>query len=88
MKSLLQGVVSNFLSLTYWECHLHVLPLSNADLKKIYVRMLVKCKVTKFWEVNYKILMRILATPVVQVLLICTMFYWNVQALFLCTIIS
>ena len=25
----------------------------------------MKCKVTKFWEVNYKILMRILATPVV-----------------------
>ncbi len=27
--------------------------------------MLVKCKVTKFWEVNYKILTRILVTPVV-----------------------
>ncbi len=25
----------------------------------------MKCKVTKFWEVNYKILARILATPVV-----------------------
>ncbi len=32
MKSLLQGVVSNFLSLTYYECHLLVLPLYNADL--------------------------------------------------------
>ena len=27
--------------------------------------MLKKCKVTKFWEVNYKIFARILATPVV-----------------------
>ncbi len=27
--------------------------------------MLVKCKITKFWEVNYKILMRILVTLVV-----------------------
>ena len=42
-----------------------MLPLSNFDLKKIYIRMLVKSKITKFWEINYKILTRILATPMV-----------------------
>ena len=32
---------------------------------KVFHNMLVHCKVTKFWDVNYKILSRILATPVV-----------------------
>ncbi len=35
------------------------------DKKGIFMHMLKKCKVTKFWEVNYKIFAHILATPVV-----------------------
>ncbi len=53
------------LCLKYWKQHLKILPLDNSEQKQIFKFMLRKCKVTKLWDVNYKILSRILATPVV-----------------------
>ena len=35
------------------------------DVKSIFNQMLSKCKITKLWDVNFKILSRILATPIV-----------------------
>ncbi len=32
---------------------------------QVFKSILVKCKITKFWEVNFKILTQILAIPVV-----------------------
>ncbi len=47
------------------EWKLNIPPLSSEEKTKVFHNMLVHCKVTKFWDVNYKILSRILATPVV-----------------------
>ncbi len=64
-KNLLTDACSTKLDMFYWEQHLNVIALTQQDKKAIFIRMLKKCKVTKFWEINYKILARILATPVV-----------------------
>lgn len=65
MKQLLHTNCSQALSLTYWETKLNILPMEPNEWKKIFSQMLKKCKVTKFWDINFKILSRILATPVV-----------------------
>ena len=63
MKSLLQRETSVMLSLDNW-CHsLQLLPLSVPESKMVFQWMLVCCKITKFQEVNFKILAQILATP-------------------------
>ena len=64
-KALLSQASEAPLSLEYWEKKLNIPPLSREDKIKVFHVMLVKCKITKFWDVNYKILARILATPVV-----------------------
>ena len=53
------------MSLDKWCKALNLLPLSEDETKQVFRDMLVHCKISKFWEVNYKILTRILATPVV-----------------------
>ena len=63
MKSLLQRETSVMLSLDNW-CHsLQLLPLSVPESKMVFQQMLVHCKITKFYKVNFKILAQILATP-------------------------
>ncbi len=44
---------------------LNLLPLDKSELINIFCNMLMCCKITKLWEVNFKILSRILATLVV-----------------------
>ena len=46
-----------------WEKALDMMPLEKPYCESIFRHMLVACKVTKFWQINYKILSRILATP-------------------------
>ncbi len=64
-KTLLSQASETPLSLEYWEKKLNIPPLTRKERKKVFCVMLVWCKITKFWDVNYKILARILATPVV-----------------------
>ncbi len=64
-KTLLQTHTAVSLSLGYWEKVLQIIPLSDSEVKKIFHCMFNKCKIMKFWDVNYKILSCILATPVV-----------------------
>ena len=63
MKKILQLHSGVMLSLTRWEASLSVIPMSGRETKKVFQRMLGK--ITKLWEINYKILSKILATPVV-----------------------
>lgn len=39
------------------------MPLELSVQEQIFKHMLHSCKVIKFWQVNYKILLHILATP-------------------------
>ncbi len=64
-KTLVCSAVSTPLSLTKWEETLHILPMNADEHKALFCDMLVCCKIMKFWEVNYKILSCILATPVI-----------------------
>ncbi len=41
------------------------MPLDVKECLAIFDRMLVCCKITKLWEVNYKIVARILVSPLV-----------------------
>ncbi len=63
MKKLLQRDSSVMLSLENWCLWLEIVPLEVPECKCIFCRMLVACKITKFKEVNYKILSQILVTP-------------------------
>ena len=65
MKALMTMHTSLVLDLSYWERKLQILPMEFSEKKIIFSQMLQKYKVTKFWDVNYKILMHILATTVV-----------------------
>ncbi len=49
----------------HWERSLELMPLEIQECKTIFCDMLVWCKITKFLEIKYKILTRILATPTV-----------------------
>ncbi len=51
------------LSLDRWCLILQLLPLEVLELERVFCAMLVHCKITKFREINFKILARILATP-------------------------
>ncbi len=63
MKCILQANTSEMLSLTNW-CHaLEILLLEVPESEQVFQQMLVNCKITKFREVNFKILAHILATP-------------------------
>ena len=64
-KQLLHANVSVPLNLNKWCAVLSLLPLDNSEVIGVFCDMLIYCKITKLWEVNYKILSRILATPVV-----------------------
>ncbi len=44
---------------------MNIPPLLEDEKRKVFHWILTRCKITKFWDVNYKILVRILATPVV-----------------------
>lgn len=67
MKTLLHQQSLTMLTLTRWEHDLHILPLNQRQSVAIFTQMLCNCKVTKLWDVNFKILSCILATPVVVV---------------------
>ena len=62
-KTLLQHSTARILSLDNWLAFLHILPLEILQLEQIFCRMLCSCKITKFWDVNFKVLSHILAIP-------------------------
>ena len=62
-KSFLQRESTSVLSLDNWCEDLVTLPYNCQKSELVFLQMLVACKVNKFWEINYKILARILATP-------------------------
>ncbi len=63
MKMLLHQCTSQMLSLGKWFSFLHKVPYETPQVEQVFHRMLCDCKITKFWDVNYKILARILAMP-------------------------
>ncbi len=63
MKTLLLKQVSDIPSLVKWDLALGIMPTSKGEAQMIFMRMLKKCKFTKFHEINFKILIRILVTP-------------------------
>ncbi len=65
IKILMQKFHGTMLILTRWKEFFGLLPMEISEVKLIFTRMLKKCKITKLWDVNYKILTRILAIPVV-----------------------
>ncbi len=46
-----------------WFSVLPIIPCKTPQVEKIFCHMLCDCKVMKFWDVNFKILARILAMP-------------------------
>ena len=65
MKLILQKHHAVVLILTRWEEYFNILLINSQQLQSIFIRMLTKCKITILWDVHYKILICILATPVV-----------------------
>ena len=57
--------MSTVLSLSKWEYNLGLMPLECNEKETIFILMSKKCRITKFQEVNFKILSRILLTPAV-----------------------
>ncbi len=55
-KHLLQNESSTMLSLSKWTTFFQLIPLEVPVLEAIYRHMLCGCKITKLWEVNFKIL--------------------------------
>ncbi len=51
------------LSLENWNQALDILPLEEFQYQAIFEHMLLACKISKFWEINFKILAQILAMP-------------------------
>ncbi len=62
-KALLQASISATLSLDKWCLSLQLLLLEIPEMERIFHAMLVQCKITKFREINFKILAWILVTP-------------------------
>ena len=62
-KLLLQSQSLCVLSLDGWTHHFNLVYFEIPHLEKIFHCILVACKITKFKEVNYKILSRILLIP-------------------------
>ncbi len=63
MKKLLKDDFTIVLTLDKWCVFFNRVSFEIPELEQIFRRMLVQCKPTKFREINYKILVRILATP-------------------------
>ena len=64
-KKLLKKQLWSPPTLTKWEIALVIPPLLVTDVCLINKQMITKCKISKLQDCNYKILHRILATPVV-----------------------
>ncbi len=62
-KYLLQQVTTTLLSLDNWCVRLNILPLEVPEAEKVFQDMLLFCRITKFREINFKILSQILAMP-------------------------
>ncbi len=62
-KALLQASISAPLSLDKWCLSLQLLLLEIPEMERIFRAMLVQYKITKFREINFKILAWILAIP-------------------------
>ncbi len=62
-KTLLQMQSTNVLRLTKWLEFFNMVPFEIPQLEAIFYHMVVGCKITKFKEINYKILSQILLTP-------------------------
>ena len=60
---LLHQCTSHMLLLRKWFSILHRVPYETPQVEQVFHQMLFDYKITKFWDVNYKILARILATP-------------------------
>ncbi len=63
MKKLLKDDCTVVLTLDKWCVFFNRVSFEILELEQIFQRMLVQCKPTKFREINYKILVRILAIP-------------------------
>ncbi len=63
MMKLLCDNSTCMLLLTNWCTYFHLVPFEVPELERIFRKMLVVCKITKFREINFKILSCILATP-------------------------
>ena len=63
MMTLLKDDCTVVLTLDKWCVFFNRVSFEILELEQIFQRMLVQCKPTKFREINYKILARILATP-------------------------
>ena len=55
-KHLLQQVTTIPLSLDNWCVRLNIVPLEVPEAEKVFRNMLLFCKITKFREINFKIL--------------------------------
>ena len=62
-KHLLQQVTTTPLSLDNWCARSNILPLVVPEAEKVFQKMLLFCKITKFREINFKILSSILVMP-------------------------
>ncbi len=62
-KCLLQQATTTPLSLNNWCVRLNILPLEVPEAEKVFRDMLLFCKITKFREINFKILSQILVMP-------------------------
>ena len=62
-KALLKSHATTMLNLSKWYTFFELLPSSVVADEKVFTAMLVNCKITKFRDVNFKILSRILLTP-------------------------
>ncbi len=62
-KHLLQQVTTAPLSLNNWCTRLNILPLEVPEVEKVFQEILLFCKITKFREINFKILSQILVMP-------------------------
>ncbi len=61
-KALLMESGTEMLSLSKWERFFQMMPLSKVECEMVFMCMIAKYKYTKFWEINFKILARILLT--------------------------
>ncbi len=75
-KELLRISVLTVLSLSKWEHILGLMPLEHKEKETIFVSMLKKCRITKFQEINFKILSRILLMPAVLSVIKSGFCYW------------
>ncbi len=59
-KMLLKNSITCVLPLAKWKHFFQIMPLNKVEVQLVFMRMLEQCRISKFREVNFKILVRIL----------------------------